>query len=147
MYLAKKRSKQLKEAANAENHKMYSGDQCSEAQRGSAERSTQHGAAINTALQKEVISQYRSEEDNEQGSTAKRKMFLALLIKSWGEGSPQTPLFANVVQSLSWALFGGLSRPVLASLGIVRSSLGPLFGSPEHFWLPLSSSWASPGLP
>ncbi len=38
-----------------ENHKMYSEDQCSEAQRGSAERSTQHGAAINTALQKEVI--------------------------------------------------------------------------------------------
>ena len=55
MYLAKKRSKKLKEAANAENHKMYSEGQCSEAQRGSAERSTQHGAAINMALQKEVV--------------------------------------------------------------------------------------------
>ena len=60
MYFAKKRSKQLKEAANAENHKMYSEDQCSEdqcseAQRGGAERSTQHGAAINMALQKEVV--------------------------------------------------------------------------------------------
>ena len=55
MYLAKNRSKQFKEAANAENHKMYSEDQCSEAQRGSAERSTQHGAAINTAQQKHVI--------------------------------------------------------------------------------------------
>ncbi len=55
MYLAKKSSKEFKEAANAENHKMYSEDQCSEAQRGSAERSTQHGAAINTAQQKEVV--------------------------------------------------------------------------------------------
>ena len=52
MYFAKKRSKQFKEAANAENHKIYSEDQCSEAQRGGAQRSTQHGAAINTALQK-----------------------------------------------------------------------------------------------
>ena len=55
MYLAKKRSKQFKEAANAENHKMYSEDECSEAQRGGAERSTQQGAAINTAQQEEVI--------------------------------------------------------------------------------------------
>ena len=55
MYLAKKRSKQFKEAANAENHKIYSEDQYSEAQRGSAERSTQHGAAINAALQQDVV--------------------------------------------------------------------------------------------
>ena len=52
MYLAKKSSKEFKEAANAENHKMYSEDQCSEAQRGGAERSTQHSAAINMAQQK-----------------------------------------------------------------------------------------------
>ena len=55
MYLAKKSSKEFKEAANAENHKMYSEDQFSEAHRGGAERGTQHGTAINTAQQKQVI--------------------------------------------------------------------------------------------
>ncbi len=50
-----KQSAEQRSKTNTDNHKTYSEDQCSEAQRGSAERSTQHGAAINTALQKEVI--------------------------------------------------------------------------------------------
>ena len=45
-------SRKQRNKNNAENHKTYSEDQCSEAQRGSAERSTQHGAAINTATAK-----------------------------------------------------------------------------------------------
>ena len=100
---------------NTESHNKYSEDKCSEAQRGGAERSTQHGAAINTAKKNKYYSKNRSEEDNEQGSAAKRKMALALLIKIWGGRIPPDP---PLCKRGSVAVLGSLRRALSACLGL-----------------------------
>ena len=81
-------------------------------------------------------------------------MALALLIKSWGEGSPQTPSLQTWF-SRCLGLSLELSRPVLVSLGTLGGSLETaLLGLPlaflGHFWLhsaSLGSVLASLGRP